>query len=106
MADLTQQLQEQVLQARAQGQKLNIVGGGTKVFLGRAADPEAGTLSLAGHTGIVEYHPVELVMTVRAGTPIQDIEAALEEQGQALHFEPPRLGAASTIGGTTKASSK
>lgn len=39
MADLTQQLQEQVLQARAQGQKLNIVGGGTKVFLGRAADP-------------------------------------------------------------------
>ncbi|WP_348701478.1 glycolate oxidase subunit GlcE [uncultured Marinobacter sp.] len=100
MADLTQQLQEQVLQARAQGQKLNIVGGGTKVFLGRAADPEAGTLSLAGHTGIVEYHPVELVMTVRAGTPIQDIEAALEEQGQALHFEPPRLGAASTIGGT------
>jgi len=100
MADMTQQLQEQVLQARSSGQKLNIVGGGTKAFMGRAADPEAGTLSLAEHTGIVEYHPVELVLTVRAGTPLKDIESALYQEGQCLHFEPPRFGEASTIGGT------
>ena len=30
MADQIQTLQEQVLQARSNGQKLNIVGGGTK----------------------------------------------------------------------------
>jgi len=100
MADLTQQLQEQVLQARAQGRRLNIVGGGSKSFMGRQPDPDADTLSLAGHTGIVEYHPVELVMTVRAGTPLQEIEAALAEHGQGLHFEPPRPGEGSTIGGT------
>ena len=44
--------------------------------------------------------PVELIMTVRAGTTIKDIEAALEEEGQCLHFEPPRFGDASTLGGT------
>ncbi|MBW4934372.1 glycolate oxidase subunit GlcE [Marinobacter sp. F4206] len=103
MADNFQQLQEQVLHARDGGHKLNIVGGGTKAFMGREADPDAGTLSVGEHTGIVEYHPVELVLTVRAGTPLSEIEATLAEQGQALHFEPPRLGAASTIGGTLAA---
>ena len=100
MADISQQLQEQVLQARSSGEKLNIVGGGTKAFMGREPSSEASTLDMSGHTGIVDYHPVELVMTVRAGTPLSDIEAALAEQGQALHFEPPHFGPGSTIGGT------
>ena len=68
MADLSQKLQEQVLQARKAGKKLNIEGGGTKAFMGRAADTDAGTLNLSEHTGVVEYHPVELIMTARAGT--------------------------------------
>ncbi|QSP94982.1 glycolate oxidase subunit GlcE [Marinobacter salinisoli] len=100
MADISKQLQEQVLKARDSGQKLNIVGGHTKAFMGRESDPDAGTLNVGEHTGIVEYHPVELVLTVRAGTTLREIEAALAEEGQALHFEPPHLGEASTIGGT------
>ena len=100
MADISQQLKEQVLQARNAGHKLNIVGGGTKAFMGRAADPDVGTLSVAEHSGIVDYHPVELVLTVRAGTPLTEIEATLAEEGQILHFEPPHFGDGSTIGGT------
>lgn len=100
MADMSQQLKEQVLQARNAGHKLNIVGGGTKAFMGRAADPDAGTLSVAEHRGIVDYHPVELVLTVRAGTTLTEIEATLAEEGQILHFEPPHFGDGSTIGGT------
>ena len=100
MADTLKQLQEQVLQARTSGQKLHIVGGGSKAFLGRDADPDASTLSVGEHTGVVDYHPVELVLTVRAGTPLQEIEATLAEQGQVLHFEPPRFGTSATIGGT------
>ncbi|WP_323751725.1 glycolate oxidase subunit GlcE [Marinobacter sp.] len=99
MADQINALQEQLQQARSNGRTLNIVGGGTKAFMGRAADPDADTLSMAGHTGIVEYHPVELVLTVRAGTTLTEIEAVLAEQGQCLHFEPPRFGESSTIGG-------
>ncbi len=67
---------------------------------GRQSDADASTLSLAEHTGVVEYHPVELVLTVRAGTTLKEIEAVLAEQGQCLHFEPPHFGDASTIGGT------
>lgn len=100
MADQIQMIQEQVLQARSNGQKLNIVGGGSKSFMGRQSDADASTLSLAEHTGVVEYHPVELVLTVRAGTTLKEIEAVLAEQGQCLHFEPPHFGDASTIGGT------
>ncbi len=103
MADQIQSLQEQVLKARADGQTLNIVGGGTKSFMGRTPDNGAATLSLAEHSGVVEYHPVELVLTVRAGTTLSEIEAVLAEEGQSLHFEPPRLGESgegATIGGT------
>ena len=100
MADISNKLREQILEARDQGRKLNIVGGGTKHFMGREADGKADTLDLSKHTGIVEYHPVELIMTVRAGTKIADIEKALSEEGQCLHFEPPSFGKGSTIGGT------
>lgn len=52
MGDISQQLQEQVLQARSGGEKLNIVGGGTKAFMGRESSPDAGILNVGGHTGM------------------------------------------------------
>jgi glycolate oxidase FAD binding subunit len=39
-------------------------------------------------------------MTVRAGTSLVEMEAALEEQGQMLSFEPPTFGGQASIGGT------
>lgn len=98
MTDLSQQLQEQVLTARQAKQPLNIVAGGSKSFMGRTAVGD--TLNLAGHTGIVSYQPVELVLTARAGTPLVEIEAALAENNQMLAFEPPHFSESSTIGGT------
>ncbi|MDI9244439.1 glycolate oxidase subunit GlcE [Marinobacter sp. CHS3-4] len=100
MADISKKLREQILDARGKGQKLNVVGGGTKQFMGRESDSHAEPLELKKHTGIVEYHPVELIMTVRAGTTIAEIQNALDEHGQCLHFEPPVFGKGSTIGGT------
>lgn len=100
MADLTSQLIEQVRSAVDAKQQLRIEGGGTKAFMGRAVDSEQQTLSLKEHTGIVSYQPVELVMTARAGTPLTELKAALEEQNQMLAFEPPVFSEASTLGGT------
>lgn len=45
------------------------------------------------------YDPSELVITVRAGTPVAEVEALLEAHGQMLAFEPPSFGPAGTIGG-------
>jgi glycolate oxidase FAD binding subunit len=40
-------------------------------------------------SGIVSYHPEELVLTARAGTHMREIVVALAERGQHLAFEPP-----------------
>ncbi|MBA5249888.1 MAG: dehydrogenase, partial [Gammaproteobacteria bacterium] len=37
---------------------------------------------LLDYTGTVEYYPEELVMTVRAGTPIAQIKKQLESNNQ------------------------
>jgi len=98
MADISQQLQQQVLAARADKQPLTIVGGNTKAFMGRQTTGKL--LSTAEHSGIINYQPVELVLTARAGTPIIEIEQALAANNQMLAFEPPVFSASSTIGGT------
>ena len=49
---------------------------------------------------MVSYEPTELVVTVRAGTALAELEQALHEQGQMLPFEPPHFSAAATVGGT------
>ncbi len=41
---------------------------------------------LLDYSGIVEYYPEELVMTVKAGTPIVEIKAQLKKNNQALSF--------------------
>ncbi len=70
---------------------LDVIGGGTKRALGHPLI-EATVLDLRDCRGIVSYEPAELVMTVRAGTPRQEVEAALAEKNQMLAFEPMDTG--------------
>ncbi|BBI53026.1 hypothetical protein HORIV_54470 [Vreelandella olivaria] len=60
---------------------------------------EGQALQMAEHSGIVSYDPVELVVTVRAGTRLSELQQVLAEKHQMLGFEPPMFGEASTIGG-------
>ncbi len=62
-----------------------IVGGGTRP-VGRPV--EGDTLSAAKMSGIVDYEPGALTLVARAGTPVEEIEAALAAEGQRLPFEP------------------
>ena len=74
---------------------LRIVGGGT-----RGLDGPGEVLSVAGVSGVELYEPGALTMVAKAGTPVEEIEAALAEQGQRLAFEPYFLRAGqTTIGG-------
>lgn len=98
MQDLTQQLQQQVEQAYQQKTPLLITAGGSKSFYGNPA--EGSSLSVSEHKGIVEYEPDELVITVRAGTPLHEVKEVLRSNGQMLAFEPPAYGDNATIGGT------
>ena len=49
-------------------------------------------LDLSGISGVVDYAPEELVVTLRAGTPLREVEALLAQRNQMLAFEPPDLG--------------
>ena len=81
---------------------LAISGGATR----GQADSLGGTqLSTARISGITLYEPGALTLVARAGTPLEEIVAAIGEKGQMLAFEPRRLGritgaeGRSTLGG-------
>ncbi|QTP60232.1 glycolate oxidase subunit GlcE [Billgrantia antri] len=95
--DASAALAERIRQAGSEGTSLRIVGGDTRFFYGREVAGEV--LSTREHRGIRFYDPVELVVSVRAGTPLSELEATLAKHGQMLPFEPPRYGEVSTVGG-------
>lgn len=101
------ELCDQVMTARAGHKPLFIRGGGSKTFYGnhRPLRPEDGhcLLDVTAYRGIVNYQPSELVVTVRAGTPLRELEAQLATEGQMLAFEPPHYEASATVGGCVAA---
>ena len=101
MDEQIQAWSERVREVAARGGQLRIRGGGSKDFYGR--EPIGELLETGACRGIVNYEPSELVVTVRAGTPLAELEGALAEQGQMLAFEPPRFAAGSTVGGCVAA---
>jgi glycolate oxidase FAD binding subunit len=100
-------LTEQVRHAAQAKRPLRIRGGGSKDFYGQHVDAAAEVLDTRGLGGIVAYEPSELVVTVRGGTPLAELEAALAAAGQHLPFEPPHFAApgasTATVGGAVAA---
>jgi glycolate oxidase FAD binding subunit len=95
--DLTTLMAARVRDAAAGGTALRIRGGGSKDFYGQALTGDV--LDMSAFSGVISYEPSELVVTVRAGTRLAELEALLAEQGQCLPFEPPHFGANATVGG-------
>ena len=95
------QIIDRIRAAAAAGTPLRIRGGGTKDFYGERLVGEV--LDTAPLAGITSYEPSELVVTVRAGTPLAALEAALADKGQCLPFEPPHFAPGGTVGGMVAA---
>jgi glycolate oxidase FAD binding subunit len=89
MDPVLQHLTDRIRASSADKTPLRIRGAGSKDFLADQLQGEV--LDMTALRGIVSYEPSELVVTVKAGTPLAELEAALAEQGQCLPFEPPRL---------------
>ena len=101
MDSALRQITDRVRAATADRRPLRLRGAGSKDFYGESLQGDL--LELGELRGIVSYEPSELVVTVRAATPLAELEAALAEKGQCLAFEPPRFGAAATCGGMVAA---
>lgn len=91
-------LQDQVRAAVASKRPLCIVGGNSKRSLGR--ERQGDPIDMSAWSGVVDYQPSELVITVRAGTTISDLRQVLAQQDQVLASEPPEFGGKATVGGT------
>lgn len=101
-ADFIADLRARISAASGARTALRFRGGGTKDFYGGALRGEV--VGMGGYSGIVAYEPKELVLTVRAGTALAEVEATLAAERQMLPFEPPHFpGGRATIGGTVAA---
>jgi len=79
---------ERIAHARAQPPQartpLRVQGGASKDFIGTGLTGDV--LSTQGLQGILSYEPTELVVTVRAGTPLRELQAVLAEKTSAFHL--------------------
>ncbi len=79
---------------------LIIQGNGTKIA---PTSSDAVVLSLNKLRGIIEYQPDEYTFTAYAGTPLSEINTALNEHNQVMPFDPLFVRAGATLGGTIAA---
>lgn len=108
------ELREQLVAACRAGRPVRLRGGGTKDFYGNpwrarpvsggdAASLEPVVIDCRHYRGIVSYEPTELVVTVRCGTPLAELESMLAAHGQCLACEPPHFAPGGTVGGMVAA---
>ena len=86
-----QQLSEVVKELYKKNLPTEIVGTGSKSFIGNKIQ-SANRLKLSRLSGIIEYLPEELYIKVKACTPIELIEQELDKNNQELAFEPLDFG--------------
>lgn len=89
--------QEQIRNAAAAKRRLRIMGHDSLRDWVPDDDP-AQAISTHDHVGVVNYEPSELVVTVRSGTRLQELQETLAQQNQCLPFDPP-TSEQRTVGG-------
>ena len=92
-------VRERVRDAISSKRSVRIIGGGTWQDANRPVRAAA-KLELIAHSGVVEYEPGDLTITVRAGTTLDEIARVTEANGQWLTLDPFGDPARATIGAT------
>jgi len=87
-----EQIQQQVQSATT----LQLIGSGSQL-----QQTQADVLDMSQYQGVIDYHPQELMLTVKAGTTIEQIKQTLAVHNQALPFSTTSttIGAAYAMGG-------
>ena len=98
MHDDTSRLREAVAAALESHQPIRIAGSSSKSFL-YSGDAAAPLLATSDHSGVVEYRPEELVITVRSGTSLSELKQVVAEHGQMWACDPPEFDGHGTVGG-------
>lgn len=89
--------------AHRQGLAVAPMGSGTKAHLGRPPTRLDVLLDLTALSGVVEYEPADMMISVLAGTRLDTLHEVLAQSGQAVGLEDP--WEAATVGGALSAGS-
>lgn len=84
---MTSTIRERVREAEATRTPLRIAGRSHWLSAGRPV-AASDKISIADHSGVVDYVPGDLTITVRSGTTLADIASVTAEQGQWLPLNP------------------
>ena len=101
MSDALKTFAEAIRAAAADKRPLRLRGGGSKNFYGQSLEGEV--LDTRAYAGVIAYEPTELVVTVKCGTPLAELETALRSSRQMLAFDPPHFSGDATVGGMVAA---
>lgn len=83
----TQTVAAAIRESAGRREPLRIAGRSHWLAAGRPVNAQK-SLSLAADSGVVDYTPGDLTVTVRAGTPLREIERVTGEHGQWLPLDP------------------
>lgn len=76
-----------------------ISGAGTAAGWAGALGPVDTELSTTGLRGVLTHNPGDMTVSVRAGTALRDLQAAVREHGQHVSFDAARVADGATVGG-------
>jgi glycolate oxidase FAD binding subunit len=98
--DNLETLAETLRHASENRRVVQVIGGGTRHGYGSPPPPDI-VLGMSGFSGIEEWDPDDLTVTVGAGTPVAELESLLAERAQTAVL--PEVPGRSTIGGVIAA---
>jgi glycolate oxidase FAD binding subunit len=76
-----------------------IAGAGTAAGWAGALRPVDAVLDLRGLTGVIAHNPADMTVSVRAGTPLRELNVELAGHGQHVAYDAPRVADGATVGG-------
>jgi glycolate oxidase FAD binding subunit len=98
--DSVETLAETLRHASEARRIVQVVGGGTRQGYGSPPPPDI-VLDMGGFSGIEEWDPDDLTVTVGAGTPVSELESVLAGRTQTAVL--PEVPGRSTVGGVVAA---
>src|SRR5271156_210436 len=98
------ELAEALAAAAAEGRPVELRGNGTKLCMGGPLASGSVTISSARLSGLLQYEPKDLTISVEAGMPFAELSRILAEHRQMLPLDPMFAGSA-TVGGILAANS-
>ena len=78
---------------------LGVAGAGTAAGWAGALQPVDAVLDLRALTGVIAHNPGDMTVSVRAGTPLRELNAELADHGQHVAFDAARVADGATVGG-------